>query len=255
MATMPDSSNTRRWDRMPVDMPVRVVTSNRFSTTVVPGRGTEMSEGGMVLYAYLSQGGLGIHAGATLGSPTKLNWGTGLEGLIKTAGPMFVTPKWMIPSGVGALLASPFQGVVEDGPFQRFFYNPQSTDLETWRRLMVYGTASVSGGAALQLIELIETGRFQTHDGMIDLRADMAKITTPVMVIAGRLDRIAVAPSVKDGYRALGGPKEWVVITRANGSKGEYGHMDLVIGERAATEVWPKILTFFGGEHARPELQ
>jgi hypothetical protein len=51
MATMPDSSNTRRWDRMPIDMPVRVVTSSRFSTTVVAGRGTEMSEGGMVLYA------------------------------------------------------------------------------------------------------------------------------------------------------------------------------------------------------------
>jgi len=51
MVTVPDSSNTRRWDRMPVDMPVRVVTSGRFSTTVVPGRGTEMSEGGMVLYA------------------------------------------------------------------------------------------------------------------------------------------------------------------------------------------------------------
>ena len=48
---MPDSPNTRRWDRMPVDMPVRVLTSKGFSTTVVTGRGTEMSEGGMVLYA------------------------------------------------------------------------------------------------------------------------------------------------------------------------------------------------------------
>jgi hypothetical protein len=43
--------NTRRWPRLPVDMPVRVVTSKGFSTTVVEGRGTEMSEGGMVLYA------------------------------------------------------------------------------------------------------------------------------------------------------------------------------------------------------------
>lgn len=41
----------RRWDRVPVDMPVRVVTSKGFSTTVVEGRGTELSEGGMVLYA------------------------------------------------------------------------------------------------------------------------------------------------------------------------------------------------------------
>lgn len=48
---MPSSPQNRRWDRLPVDLPVRVVTSKGFSTTVVSGRGTEMSEGGMVLYA------------------------------------------------------------------------------------------------------------------------------------------------------------------------------------------------------------
>lgn len=42
---------TRRWPRLPVDLPVKVVTAKGFSTTVVPGRGTELSEGGMVLYA------------------------------------------------------------------------------------------------------------------------------------------------------------------------------------------------------------
>jgi hypothetical protein len=48
---MPSLENTRRWDRLPVDLPVRVVTSKGFSSTVVLGRGTELSEGGMVLYA------------------------------------------------------------------------------------------------------------------------------------------------------------------------------------------------------------
>jgi len=48
---MATSANTLRWERMPVDMPVRVITSKGFSTTVVEGRGTEMSQGGMVLYA------------------------------------------------------------------------------------------------------------------------------------------------------------------------------------------------------------
>ncbi|HEY6766517.1 MAG TPA: PilZ domain-containing protein [Candidatus Sulfotelmatobacter sp.] len=41
----------RRWRRLPVDFPVQVLTAKGFSTTVVPGRGTELSEGGMVLYA------------------------------------------------------------------------------------------------------------------------------------------------------------------------------------------------------------
>jgi len=48
---MSESKKTRRWDRQPVDLPVRVVTSKGFSTTVVEGRGTELSEGGMTLYA------------------------------------------------------------------------------------------------------------------------------------------------------------------------------------------------------------
>ena len=48
---MADSKKTRRWDRLPVDMTVRVVTAKGFATTVVEGRGTEMSEGGMTLYA------------------------------------------------------------------------------------------------------------------------------------------------------------------------------------------------------------
>jgi len=48
---MPSLENTRRWDRLPVDLPVRVVTSKGFSTTVVLGGGTELIEGGMVLYA------------------------------------------------------------------------------------------------------------------------------------------------------------------------------------------------------------
>ncbi|HUA15390.1 MAG TPA: PilZ domain-containing protein [Verrucomicrobiae bacterium] len=57
---MLSQSNTRRWDRLPVDLSVRVVTSKGFSTTVVPGRGTELSEGGMVLYAgiFLNPGDL-----------------------------------------------------------------------------------------------------------------------------------------------------------------------------------------------------
>ena len=42
---------TRRWERLPVDLPVKVFTSKGFSTTVVEGRGTEISQGGMVLYA------------------------------------------------------------------------------------------------------------------------------------------------------------------------------------------------------------
>lgn len=43
--------NTRRWPRHEVDLPVGVVLQCGPSRTLVPGRGTEISEGGMSVYA------------------------------------------------------------------------------------------------------------------------------------------------------------------------------------------------------------
>jgi hypothetical protein len=51
MVSMPTPTKSRRWERMPVDMPIRVVTSKGFSTTIVEGRSTELSQGGMMIYA------------------------------------------------------------------------------------------------------------------------------------------------------------------------------------------------------------
>src|SRR6266851_7198696 len=47
-------ANTRRWQRHLVDLPVRILPSNGISQTPLPGRGSEISEGGMALY-------VGIH--------------------------------------------------------------------------------------------------------------------------------------------------------------------------------------------------
>jgi hypothetical protein len=47
----PGQSNTRRWPRQQVDLPVSVVMLSGVSRIVIPGRATEISEGGMALYA------------------------------------------------------------------------------------------------------------------------------------------------------------------------------------------------------------
>jgi pimeloyl-ACP methyl ester carboxylesterase len=202
------------------------------------------SMGGMVVYAYLSQGGHGIHAASTLGSPTRLDWGTGLESLMRLG--QAVLPKtWMIPSDLGSHLSVPVQGMIDDGPFQRFFYNPENTKLESWQRLMAYGVAGVSTGVAQQLLKVVETTNFTSADGTLDFRKSMREIKTPILVVGARLDRIALTPAVYDGYRALGGEKKWLLISRANGASAEYGHMDLVIGEYAPEDVWSKVLDFF----------
>lgn len=203
------------------------------------------SMGGMVVYVYLAEGGQGIHAAATLGSPTRLNWGADVDGLMETFGPLFAVEGSMFPTDFGAAIAAPFQGAVDDGPFQRMFYAPGNTELPVWKHLMVYGTAPMAGGVLLQLLPVVRDGQLKSRDRTIDFRADLAKVTTPVIVVSARMDRIAAGPAVRDGYLHLGGPKEWLSITRANGAHAEYGHMDLVIGQYAHLDVWPRLIAFF----------
>jgi hypothetical protein len=46
----PSPINTRRWPRHEADLPVQVAAVGTRTRTLVPGRGTEISEGGMALY-------------------------------------------------------------------------------------------------------------------------------------------------------------------------------------------------------------
>ncbi len=202
------------------------------------------SMGGMVLYAYLSQGGQGVAAAATLGSPTRLDWGTVLDRVLAQAAPPLLPKSGALPSAFGSAVAAPFQGGVADDFFERLFYRRESTRVASWQRLMAYGTADTSGPVARHFLQLASSGRFLSADGRLDLRADMGRATTPLLVVAGAFDRIALTPAVKDGFRAWAGPKAWALISKANGAQAEYGHMDLVIGEHAAEDVWTPVLDF-----------
>jgi pimeloyl-ACP methyl ester carboxylesterase len=202
------------------------------------------SMGGMIVYAYLSQGGQGLNAVVTLGSPTRLDWGATSAPYMDGFARLAVSPDRLIPVVSPGAFSLPLQGEIEDGPFQLMLYNPKNTDKGTWKRLIAIGIADISGALALQMLGFIRTGGFTSADGKIDYRKEMGKVRTPVMVVAGKLDRIAIPPAVKDGYRALGGEKEWLLLAEENGVVADYGHMDMVVGNRASTELWPRVLGF-----------
>jgi hypothetical protein len=43
-------TNTRRWQRHPMDLPVRILPCSRLPAIAMTGRGTELSHGGMALH-------------------------------------------------------------------------------------------------------------------------------------------------------------------------------------------------------------
>ena len=44
------ATNTRRWKRHPIQLPVRILPCSRLPPIAMPGRGTELGHGGMALY-------------------------------------------------------------------------------------------------------------------------------------------------------------------------------------------------------------
>ncbi len=202
------------------------------------------SMGGMLIYAYLSQGGEGLNAVVTLGSPTRLDWGGPVEPVVAAGSKRFIRSKVMLPMEGPALLSMPLQGYVPGTPLERLLYNPENSSRDAWRRLIAIGTADMSSGLWLQVVGMVESGRFESADGKVDYRRDMSRIRTPVFVVAGKVDRIATPPAVRDGYRALGGHKEWFLAGESSGLFADYGHMDLLIGREASREVFPRVLDF-----------
>jgi alpha-beta hydrolase superfamily lysophospholipase len=201
------------------------------------------SMGGMVLYAYLGSGGTGIGAGVVLGSPARLDFGGVADSLLPQAA-RALHRGWILPVPGPVSIIIPLEGMTEGGFNELLLYNPENTTVPTFQRLMAMGMADVSVGLLQQLAELIRTGRFHSASGQRDYRRLLAQVTTPVLVVAGKRDRLATVPAVKAGYQALGGPKEWRLIGVETGARADYAHMDLVLGERAPEEVWPLVLDF-----------
>lgn len=202
------------------------------------------SMGGLLLYAYLSQGGDGVHAAVTLGSPTRLDWGGTLESTVLDASAVVFGKDAAIPGEVSAVWSMGLQGRIKDTLLERLLYNPDNTTPEAWRRLVAIGTGDMAFGVWNQVAGMTRTGRFASADGAIDYRAAMKNIRVPILVVAGKVDRIANPAAVKDAYRALGGPKAWLLAAEENGFVADYGHMDYLIGQRAHSELWPHLLAF-----------
>jgi hypothetical protein len=71
------AGDQRRWQRRPVDVPIQVVADGLRGTDAIPGRGTEMSQGGICLFA-LANLAIGAHIDVELidsrnGTPVRVS--------------------------------------------------------------------------------------------------------------------------------------------------------------------------------------
>jgi len=76
----------------------------------------------------------------------------------------------------------------------------------------------------------------------------LSGLTTPLLVLSGKADRIAPPDRVRPLYENAGSEdKTYVLAGRINGFQHDYGHVDLAVGDAASGEIYPLIVDWFDG--------
>ncbi len=120
--------------------------------------------------------------------------------------------------------------------------NPANTDLHAFGRALRLFMSSVPRSKLRQLAQWSLTGEFRSCDGTIDYRANLPRIRTAALIIAGTLDRLASPEMVRFAYdRISSAEKRYREFGVRNGDSADYGHIDLIFGRRAPEEVFPVI--------------
>ncbi len=200
------------------------------------------SMGGMVgaIYAQ-TRGSDALSSMVILGSPAAFPEVP--DPLMKLAGPSMTLGgsllRMLDTSSLGAMAAGMNMNV--PAQLDERLYNPENLPPERAADAFVAITSPLSRQEMLHFARMIRRERFTSFDGEIDYGAGLSSVMTPTLVIAGEADGVAALPWVRAYHDGLGGPKDWLLAGKSSGMVADYGHLDLVLGDRAPTEIYPKI--------------
>jgi len=120
--------------------------------------------------------------------------------------------------------------------------NTRNASPDRLRRFVRPGMENTGRGLVLQYLTWMEEGRLVSRDGAVDYTAGLADIEIPALFFAGRVDHIVPAWTVRFAYDHVSSEdRTWIVLGVGWGTEHDYGHGDLVVGDRAAEEVFPSI--------------
>lgn len=139
----------------------------------------------------------------------------------------------------------------------RFYYTRDNVERVTVDRFYGYALEDPGPAALKQLMPYLGEGRFLSADGKTDYSANLDRITTPTLFIAGEGDIMADLPSKRWTFDHLSSQdKTFMVFGRSSGYELNYGHCDLVWAKSAPQEIFPEIVRWLDQrQYAAPSPQ
>lgn len=200
------------------------------------------SMGGMVGSIYAASGGAEqLSSLVYLGSPGTFDKDVPMVKLAQTAmAAGGATHLWFDTEVFAEASADLARGSVRV-KLQERLYNPENFEPRTIDRMLRSIVSPMSRGEMQHFARMIADERFQSWDRTTDWLAELERVHVPALLIAGAGDGI-VAPEWVEAYAdAFGGPVEVFRAGTESGLQADYGHLDLGLGERASTEIFPRV--------------
>jgi alpha-beta hydrolase superfamily lysophospholipase len=196
------------------------------------------SMGGILALSYLASGGAGLAAAVTVGSALDYSGSaSGFHRLLPLRNALRFLP--MVPVDLVARRSAAFVGRWRS-PYERFNVWSSNVDPVAWRKICEGGFHPVSPPVMSQLATAFQAGGLRSNDGARCYLEGLAQSRTPLLALAGSRDAQCPPEAVLRTSRAVGGA-EALIFGRDHGCADDYGHFDLLIGRRAAQEVFPRV--------------
>lgn len=125
----------------------------------------------------------------------------------------------------------------------RFYYTRDNVEAQTVDRFYGYTLEDPGVGALRQLKPYLREGRFLSADRRTDYSANLDKIVTPLLFVAGDGDVMADIPSKSWTFEQMSSTdKTFLRFGKKQGHELDYGHCDLVWARSAPREIFPEII-------------
>jgi len=191
------------------------------------------SMGGMVIYAYLQEhpDGGGVKCATAIASPGSFTRTKGWMPMVRVGG-LFLGAKRLYLGKLARFFA-PFAYLA---PFERF-----GVSRRTYAWLGINGVNDVSMGVMRQFHHWVKNKNFCNSDGSMVYSEGYHNIKTPLLTMVGAGDPVVPAHIRYVAERLEGDDHKHVFFSTRNGSKFNYDHVSILMGETAPTEVYPII--------------
>jgi pimeloyl-ACP methyl ester carboxylesterase len=123
------------------------------------------------------------------------------------------------------------------GPWERWFYDPESTSPKILKKLLFHGTENISMNLSRDIKSWVKTTQIMSIPGL-EWNQVLHQFKIPSYWIAGEEDRVSPPWSLECGMSSLGSKRKDFESLPA------LGHACLILSDRARYNVYPRVYEF-----------